>query len=177
MVKKLKIEDCAGSLSTATMVPEDLIPCFMEFLQAVKEQCEIVNEVDALQEEIDALPIVQNEGNVWRPWSYADDEDTLSKVDWILGEDICNLLNEIAPDFFSFGSHPGDGADYGYWMYENIEESITEHLQYLTDCFNTAFGYLDLDYDDALEVIGAMKKIESIIRKQEEKNDNEAGTK
>ena len=33
-------------------------------------------------------------------------------------EDLYGLLNELAPAGTSFGSHPGDGADFGFWTYE-----------------------------------------------------------
>jgi hypothetical protein len=33
-------------------------------------------------------------------------------------EDLYGLLNELAPAGTSFGSHPGDGSDFGFWTYE-----------------------------------------------------------
>ena len=38
-------------------------------------------------------------------------------------EDLYGLLNELAPAGTSFGSHPGDGSDFGFWTYE--EEGLT----------------------------------------------------
>jgi len=33
-------------------------------------------------------------------------------------DEICDRLNEIAPDGLAFGSHDCDGADYGFWSVE-----------------------------------------------------------
>ena len=39
------------------------------------------------------------------------DED----ASWVLS-DLFDMMDEFAPDDFYFGSHPGDGALYGYWQ-------------------------------------------------------------
>ena len=36
-------------------------------------------------------------------------------------EDLYELLNELAPEGTSFGSHPGDGSDFGFWTYNEGE--------------------------------------------------------
>lgn len=33
--------------------------------------------------------------------------------------DICEYLNDIAPDNLMFGAHEGDGADFGFWYIED----------------------------------------------------------
>jgi len=33
--------------------------------------------------------------------------------------DICDRLNELAPDGLAFGSSDSDGADYGFWSVED----------------------------------------------------------
>lgn len=34
-------------------------------------------------------------------------------------QDCIEYLNQIAPEGYYFGSHPGDGADFGYWQWED----------------------------------------------------------
>jgi len=36
-------------------------------------------------------------------------------------EDLYELLNELAPEGTSFGAHEGDGSDFGFWTYEEME--------------------------------------------------------
>ena len=81
------------SLSHGTMRPEDLIPVFSDF---IKEHSK--NNYD------------------WLLDRYAFQVDDESKG-WML-DDMFEILNNIAPNGYYFGSHPGDGSDYGFWECE-----------------------------------------------------------
>ncbi len=102
------------SLSHATMRKEDLIPCFYDFLSNYKDiefnldiltyhHLVTVGEWFLIKDFID-----------WD--TYYESEDS----DFDL-EDLFNSLNSIAPEGFYFGSHPGDGSDYGFWEGEDYE--------------------------------------------------------
>ena len=87
-----------GSVSTGTMRNEDLIPCFMDVLKHLdkKRHDEIVKEFDYNSED----------------------------ADYLINEDLHDALNECAAPFCYFGSHEGDGADYGFWVaWDSIEDA------------------------------------------------------
>lgn len=115
------------TLSEATMLSEDLIPSFIDFLESVAEDCEIIEDVESLKEEVDKLELEENTGY----GTYYKDQEEAS---WLLNEQIWDLLNDIAPDFTYFGAHPGDGACYGFWTEEeSLKEAILIRLGDLTD--------------------------------------------
>ena len=119
-MKQLSNRYVGMELSNATMRSEDLIPNFMNFLQSIKDDCEIQKEVDEIQKEVDSLRLEEHPGY----GEYYKNED-LEQASWILNEDIWDLLQEIAPEFTYFGSHEGDGACYGFWT---DDESLQDAL-------------------------------------------------
>jgi hypothetical protein len=120
IMKQLSNEYIGDELSHGTMREEDLIPYFMDFLQNVKEKCEITTIVDQIQKEVDSLEMIEHEGYSGPDYK---DQETAS---YILNEDIWDLLNDIAPEFTYFGSSEGDGASYGFWT---SEDALHDHIQ------------------------------------------------
>lgn len=103
-----------GSVSSGTMRSEDLIPDFKWELsqrlrhtsvsrQQRKAHTALLHEIDTRMESED----------------YYESED----ADYDL-EALFDALNEYAGPYFYFGAHPGDGADYGYWLSESFEQDF-----------------------------------------------------
>ena len=94
-----------GSISSGTMRNEDLIPCFTEELLWYDPQNSIGLEI---QEKIESDDYNFTSDNA----SY-DLESLFDELNNL--ESLQNL-----PGFY-FGSHPGDGSDYGFWLSESFE--------------------------------------------------------
>ena len=88
------------SLSHATMRTEDLIPPFVDCLKKFGGM-----------EEFGA--IIEYGEEIMQSGDYESDD-----ADYYLNEDLWNALNDIAPEGYYFGAHPGDGSDYGFWECE-----------------------------------------------------------
>ena len=97
-----------GSISHGTMRNEDLIPEFVSMLEQFAKKAKNMHHL-ALCKEISAR--MEEDG-------YFVSED----ADYDLNEDLFNALNDYAAPYFYFGSHPGDGSDYGFWLDEDMED-------------------------------------------------------
>jgi hypothetical protein len=98
----------AGSVSTATMRTEDLIPAFIAQLGylAKSTPC-IVDTVTAAGH----LVLIRDIESRMETDDYFESDD----AGYDLNESLFDALNEYAAPNCYFGSHPGDGADYGFW--------------------------------------------------------------
>jgi hypothetical protein len=105
-----------GSVSHGTMREEDLIPTFLEKLKELDPQ-----RAQTLKEECDKLELEQPAGYGQSYYTEESKED----ASWVLIE-LFDALQECAPEDYYFGSHPGDGADYGFWQ-EGDEEEEEEY--------------------------------------------------
>lgn len=107
-----------GSISSCTMRREYLIPCFLDKLEELAKansntaDLAFVAEVKARREEMCKDDEFSFE-------NYYDSDE----ADFDLDE-LFTSLDGYALPYFYFGSHPGDGADYGYWLTENFENDF-----------------------------------------------------
>lgn len=95
-----------GTISHATMRNKDLIPAFVEELERIDTKREFNDLVKK------GKRIIKSED-----W---DSENT----SYFLNETIFNALNYFAPSQCYFGSHVGDGSDYGFWTNEYLGEDF-----------------------------------------------------
>lgn len=118
----MKTVDVIGTVSRATMRPQDVLPAIMGVLGEYHPnafnmiQYELAFGTDTRFTQVQAS-VVYSEmcANDAHPgW---DHEDT----SWIISELAWDAMQEIAPEGFYFGSHPGDGCDYGFWAIEEGE--------------------------------------------------------
>lgn len=105
MIKKVDAD--YGTVSHGTMRPQDILPACMDVLAEYAPDA-YGNLVDAIRDsaEMTYESLIANDDSDW--WRSDD-------CDWILNEDIWLAMQDIAPDGFYFGSHPGDGSDFGFW--------------------------------------------------------------
>lgn len=92
-----------GTIIQGTLCQQDLLKAFTQELERLTEN---TNMYFMLLEE--ARGALRDIGN--GPVSDTD----ITYVGELI-EDLCSHLNEFAPEGHYFGSHEGDGADFGFW--------------------------------------------------------------
>lgn len=116
-IKKWKYGS-AGSIISGTMRPEDLIPSF----------CESLRELGHRSKELTRIEKAQNKAG------YYESEDSAHDLEYLF-----DMLNFHAMPYFYFGSHVGDGSDYGFWLSESMVEDFeglkVEDLNHVPDKF------------------------------------------
>ena len=109
-------EECLGSVSEGTLLPEDLIPKFIgalddrleaSMLEEGADAPERVQQLDKVQTELGAIERRKNRTG------YYETEDSGYDLEWLFEQ-----LEEYAPEGCTFGAHPGDAADFGFWPAE-----------------------------------------------------------
>ena len=95
-----------GSISHGTLRPQDLIPAFLDVLAEVDPTAHTqfcllpFGTIPSHAREVDDADWWQSEECQWRM------------------TDLHNALDDASPEGFYFGSHPGDGSDFGYWPFD-----------------------------------------------------------
>lgn len=92
-----------SSISHGTHRTVDLVESFIDALVDLRHP-----KAKQYQKEAGALlEKVYEEGE--------EEEDALEQLDYLLHEDLYDALDELAPNGYYFGAHPGDGSDFGFW--------------------------------------------------------------
>lgn len=133
-----------GSVSTGTMRDDDLLETFYgEIEYQISRQTrngdcnDILEHADSVL--ADAEELYLDNGDI--------DQSKLDSgevAEWI-NEKAIDCLEQFAPPYSYFGSHPGDGADYGYWP---SSEAIDELPK-----FDSADSALEAGQDDDFAVV------------------------
>ena len=89
-----------GSVSSATMRKEDLIPAFCEELRYLGHRDKSLSQIEKDS---------QKDG-------YFESEESDFDLDSLF-----DMLQTHALPYMYFGSHPWDGSDYGFWIGEELE--------------------------------------------------------
>lgn len=100
-----------GSISSGTMRAADLIPAFSWELRRLAEKLGPTPDLPVSPE----IALCNEADNV---------EDYESDEASELLEELSNALSEHAPAYGYFGAHPGDGADFGFWLSEFFEQDF-----------------------------------------------------
>ena len=85
-----------GTLICGTLLEQDLIPAF-----------------------IDEIRRISPTDSRLKDWNraYARADDAMEWQEFV--GDLIDALSEYAPQGYYFGAHPGDGADFGFWQYDD----------------------------------------------------------
>jgi len=116
-------------VSHGTMREEDLIPSFLSVLEA-----EAGNMDPSMRQRVADIRKAADWLLDEQEW---DEEDQETATD--LTHELFDFLDEIAPEGCCFGSHEGDGSDYGFWSIPEEEEDEIEVIG------NGHWRYLDPD--------------------------------
>jgi hypothetical protein len=105
-----------GSISSGTMLSEDLIPAFADELAELAKTAKSDAYKDLLAK-ADAWLDVDQDADDFDADQHNDDGSEIVN-------DLMDALGEFAPPYFYFGAHPGDGADYGFWLYDDFQQDF-----------------------------------------------------
>jgi hypothetical protein len=145
-----QIENEGGFIvSSATLRTMDLIEATMGIIDGV-----VPEQAKKLRAEYAGVfQYMESSGDTWLSkdaWFEEASEEIADLASWLLNETIFDIMCDIAPQAYGYGTQEGDGACFGFWLDERIASAayaIDEHE--LSD--NDAWELLqetDLDISD-----------------------------
>jgi hypothetical protein len=107
----------AGSISHGTLREVDLIPTFMDVLR----ELDPARAGELAEEERKAMNALDGTYEKDPEFSDADLAREVEAAGEFLVE-VTDALDHAAPDGYHFGTHEGDGSDFGFWLNEDDED-------------------------------------------------------
>ena len=138
-----------GSISTGTLRTEDLLEEFAWELHRLDNDSTLPEDVEKLRSSSHDME-EGNDGFGERCLNCDELEDDLGLLCYearegireqasYLVQELSAALNAYAPIFCYFGSHPGDGADFGFWP---DVDALEEEIRYAEDTEDADTKYL-----------------------------------
>ena len=144
-----------GSISHGTLRPEDLLTAFISEMEWQQNRNgKYLSEPEHFQERDRLARIIGEAQDCFAEDGEDIDPEKEEEAQELINETIPDLLQSMfAPPYCYFGSHPGDGSDFGYWPdseqidelpnVENSDEAkeLGEDCKYVNDHGNvTVYG-------------------------------------
>lgn len=93
-----------GSVSSGSLRTPDLLDAFADALDDLDADGAYADLIQRAYDRVEALK---------------DEDENEDEDDRDLVEELTEALNTFAPPYATFGAHPGDGADVGFWIDED----------------------------------------------------------
>ncbi len=150
-----------GSISHGTLRTEDLLESFADALRNISRQ-NLVEIADLKTSDAQFMQWFEAQSKRDQLIGSARTIDPDSEDAAELVNELIDALNEFAPSFGYFGTHPGDGSDFGYWLHEDWQQMMRDddvtfvdagdeipedasQVCFVTDHGNATFGYVGQD--------------------------------
>jgi len=106
-----------GTVIHGTMRSQDLLPAWLDVVKTHHPA-----EYSRIMADIPADAFDNDDHCFW-----TDEDSGVFECSWILNEDLFDVLNNLAPPWTYFGSHEGDGSDYGFWpSWDAISDAVND---------------------------------------------------
>lgn len=120
-----------GSVSTGTLRTEDLLSTFLRELERqIGRNGDFFSKPENFPLRDRLAGLIGESQDCFSDDGEAVREDREDVADELVAESLPDALSLFAPPYCYFGSHPGDGADFGYWL-EDVER-IKEQVEFVS---------------------------------------------
>lgn len=109
------MKNIEGTVISGTMRDQDTIPAFLATALELlgHKGPDAHNMIPAKRNALEMLADITCRHAMPDYFGEANDDKRAGDVEFLF-----DTLDYLAPEGFYFGSHPGDGADYGFWQHE-----------------------------------------------------------